>query len=239
MTSDAQPRLTAKRKAFAREFAAHGNAVTAAHAVGLAPGTGHALATNPDMQREIERHRSRMQAKADITAERVLQSLYDVAFGDVNDLVEHRRVACRCCWSANHQFQRTTGEYRRHLNAWERAFEKAMKDDADELPVFDPEGGEGYDGTAAPCETCPECHGEGVSDVHVKDTRDLPPSVRALYDGIKVNTSGGIEIKVRSRDKAVELLGKHLGMFVDKVEHNVAPDLVERLQRGRANAGLA
>jgi phage terminase small subunit len=44
--------------------------------------------------------------------------------------------------------------------------------------------------------------------------------------------------KVRTRDtlKALELLGKHLKMFTDKVEHSADEGLIEAIKRGRERA---
>ena len=53
-------------------------------------------------------------------------------------------------------------------------------------------------------------------------------------------TAGGIRLKMHDKLRALELLGKHLGMFTDKVQHSVTPDLAEllKVRRERArNAG--
>jgi phage terminase small subunit len=52
-----------------------------------------------------------------------------------------------------------------------------------------------------------------------KDARLLSERARRLYAGIKV-TKDGIEVKMRDQDAALLNLAKHLGMFVQKVEHS-------------------
>ena len=53
--------------------------------------------------------------------------------------------------------------------------------------------------------------------VKIKDTKDLDEQqIRALA-GIKEGKFG-IEVKLNDKEKALELLGRHLGMFKDKVE---------------------
>lgn len=54
------------------------------------------------------------------------------------------------------------------------------------------------------------------SYVKVKPTSEMPPDGIGAIAGIKEGANG-IEVKLNSKDKALELLGRHLGMFTDKV----------------------
>ena len=68
--------------------------------------------------------------------------------------------------------------------------------------------------------------GEGKSeqqDVVIKDTRGMEPAKLKAVAGIKQGTRG-IEIKMNDKIRALEQLGKHLGMYREKVEHEVPPD---------------
>lgn len=64
-------------------------------------------------------------------------------------------------------------------------------------------------------------------------------TVRKAISGLKVNkimaegrvVGETIEVKFADRLKALELLGRHLGMFKDKVEHSGSVGLAERLQK--------
>src|SRR5215472_888147 len=51
--------------------------------------------------------------------------------------------------------------------------------------------------------------------------------------------AGNVAWAVAARLKCDELLGKHLGMFKDKVEIGVDEALIERLEAGRRRSGLA
>lgn len=51
----------------------------------------------------------------------------------------------------------------------------------------------------------------------VKDTDQLSDSQIAAIAGIK-ETQNGIEVKLGSKEKTLELLGKHLGMWSDKLD---------------------
>jgi len=53
--------------------------------------------------------------------------------------------------------------------------------------------------------------------VKVKQTVDMPPDKLGAIAGIKEGANG-IEIKLNDKGKALELIGRHLGMFKDKLE---------------------
>lgn len=54
-------------------------------------------------------------------------------------------------------------------------------------------------------------------DVELKETKDLTVEEKKAITAIK-NTKFGINVETADKVKALELLGKHLGMFKDKVE---------------------
>lgn len=53
--------------------------------------------------------------------------------------------------------------------------------------------------------------------VKVKPTDKMPADKLGVIAGIKEGANG-IEIKLNDKEKALELIGRHLGMFKDKVE---------------------
>lgn len=53
--------------------------------------------------------------------------------------------------------------------------------------------------------------------VKVKDTKDIPNELLPVIESIKEGKYG-IEIKFYAKDKSLELLGRHLGLFNDKME---------------------
>lgn len=55
--------------------------------------------------------------------------------------------------------------------------------------------------------------------VVIKPTATLPDAVKKAISGIK-QTRTGIEIKFHDKEKALEMLGRHLGLFKDNVELN-------------------
>ncbi|WP_169531203.1 terminase small subunit [Azotobacter chroococcum] len=145
-------------------------------------------------------------------ADRLIQQLQYAAYGDINELVEYRREACRYCYGKDHLYHFTPAEYRRA--------EKQAEADGEE---FDPLGGIGFDPRQEPHPDCPECHGDGKGRVFFKDTRKLGPAGQALYAGAKVGKDG-IEIKTASQERARELLARILKLFEEKTEVTVNLD---------------
>lgn len=196
---------------------------------------GFRLRRHPDIAPRIESELTKRFNAAGLEVQRVLRELWDILTADPNDLVEHRRVCCRYCQGAGFKYQRTAAEMERARaqHARDAAAHKLLgKDLVEPFPDFDEQGGIGYDPGADIHSDCPECFGEGDAAVFVKDTRNLAPAARALLAGVK-QTKEGIEIKMHSKDKAIELLGKHLALFNDKLDVNIKGDLATRILDAR------
>jgi phage terminase small subunit len=204
--------LTAKQQRFVDQYLIDLNSTAAAVRAGYSPKTASRI--GPELLGKTcvaAAVKIAMNARADrtkITQDQVLQRWWDIANANANDVVQFRRGACRFCYGKNHAFQWKT----------EREYEEACaeaKATRIEPPVCD--GGFGYDATLTPHARCPECHGEGVGRVLATDTASLSGSALLLYDGLKA-TKDGMEIKLRDRDKAMEMVARHLGMFNDKLK---------------------
>lgn len=163
-------------------------------------------------------------ARTTADADMVVEQWRAIALADPNEIMEFRRVCCRFCHGKGHKYQRTPAERERAMAEW-LAKKAAAENDARAKPVpdFDELGGTGYDTRKAPHQDCPECHGAGEGMAHFHDTRKLSAAARFLYGGVKV-TKEGIEVKINSKEKALEMLARHNGMLVDrsKVDLNVS-----------------
>jgi len=148
----------------------------------------------------------------------VVRKLWRQANADPNELIEVRRNCCRYCWGTGHLYQYTQAEWDGVMHRYEEDKYIAERDGKKPPRQPNPRGCVGFDRRLPPNPDCPECFGDGVEDIIVKDTRYLSPAARELYAGVKV-TRDGIDIKTNNRDKALELLGRHLAMFTDNVDH--------------------
>lgn len=148
--------------------------------------------------------------------DRMLAQQFALAFADPNELVEHRREPCRYCYGAGHLYQFKPSEYDEHRRKWEQEVRDALAA-TQPPPEFDPKGGVGYDPRKAPHDDCPECYGEGVPRIVMKDTRNLSPGAKALYASAKYGKDG-LEILTHSQEKAREVLLKILKLYDDRAE---------------------
>ena len=155
-------------------------------------------------------------ARTESAQDQIIQAYSLLAYGDVNELVEHRREACRYCYGADHRYQSTPEEMRRARDEHNAKIEqmKAAAGGVAFAPVFDEQGGVGFDPRKEPHPDCPECHGEGRAKVHFHDTRNLSPAALALYEGAEI-TKEGTKVRTGSRDGAREKLAKILKIYED------------------------
>lgn len=150
----------------------------------------------------------------------VLSRLWGIATADPNELVKHKLVNCRNCWGADHKFQwRDEDEFEEALNQ-AIAEEKEIQQEMPEYQATYPndEGGYGYRRTKQPHPECPKCDGEGKGYVHVEDTSSLSETAKLLYAGVEQGKEG-IKVKMHDQMAALKLVGQHIGMFKEKVEH--------------------
>jgi phage terminase small subunit len=83
--------------------------------------------------------------------------------------------------------------------------------------------------TQQPNPHCTNCHGAGVEQVYITDTRKLRGTAKRLYGGVR-RTKYGAELILRNQDAALANIAKHLGMF-DKAPEAPSNDtaLIEQL----------
>lgn len=221
----AQP-LTPKEEAFCVHFAKHRRgpaAYVAAYevqptttAATIASEASRLLALPKLIERIAELQEAATAASPDtMTVAEVFGRFVQIATADPNELIEVKRGACRYCHGEGHGYQWREREYLEALTLAERAKE----------PLPDVAGGFGYQHFAAPAGDCPECGGDGIPRTLLKPTGNLSPGGRALYGGAK-ETRNGIELIIADRMKALELVGRILGVFNDKLVHGGAVGLM-------------
>jgi phage terminase small subunit len=174
-----------------------------------------ALLANPRVKAEVERREAMLQKNLQLTAEDVLREIFLVASADPRELTEFHIGSCRHCHGERHQYQRTPAEFDADLK---EHIKNRAKSDPDPLGLdFDLKGGVGFNPYRDPHSECPECFGKGVGYERFKDTRTLSPAAARLFEGVK-RTKDGLEIKIRNREKSLDLAAQHLGISRQKVE---------------------
>lgn len=223
--------LTQRQWKFINVYMAEGNATQAAIEAGYSAKTatvqGARLLTNAHVQAEIEARTSRVAETLNITQEMVLSVLWDRATADPRELIEAELGACRHCHGLDHRYQFTPQEQRdrrAEFDVMQAKWLASARDSArlpEALRSFDDMGGIGYSPKKPPHPDCPECHGEGAPHVVLKDQRTLSRSASRLLAGVKP-TAAGYQVLMHDQGKALELVGRHLGMFSDtlKVKHS-------------------
>lgn len=230
--------LTDRQRRFVEEYLVDLNATQAAIRAGYSKRTaasqGERLLRHVEVAAAVRAAQDARSKRTEVTQDRIVRELWGMAMADTNELVEHRRCCCRFCWGDGHRYQRTPNEMRLEMAAHLEAAAQADADgaDSDPPPPFDREGGDGFNATRPPNPACPECFGEGHGQPVFLDSRTASPGARALYAGMKI-TKDGMEMKLHDKSRALELLGRHLGMFTDKLEVSGTVNLATRLAAAR------
>lgn len=211
--------LTVRQQLFVVEFMVDLNAMQAAIRAGYTASYAkhHAaeLQAMPHVAAAIAEAMEKRVERVAVTADMVLERWWKIATADPNELIQFRRTACRFCHGVGHAYQwQDTEELNRAIA------DAAAKAGKFNLP--DDSGGLGFVRNADPHPDCPKCRGEGYGGIHANDTRRLKGPAALLYAGAK-ESKDGFEIKMHDQMKALDNIARHLGMFVDKVEHT-SPD---------------
>ncbi len=80
-------------------------------------------------------------------------------------------------------------------------------------PACWPEDSQNHD----PNSDCEKCRGEGYGNLHINDSRKLKGAAKRLYNGVQIGKDG-IKVLMLDRDKALENVARHLGMFIERKE---------------------
>lgn len=156
----------------------------------------------------------------DITVTKLLQTFFEIAFTDPNELITVRAGACRHCWGLGGAYQWKEHEYLAVLAKFQKqhtqwlALSPSKRPDEPELP--DGSGGFGFRFTADPNPECIECEGEGVTRIVPKDTTKLSAGAKHLYRGAQ-QTKDGIKILFADKDASLDKIGRILGAYDDRL----------------------
>ena len=214
--------MSPKIKRFCQEYVVDYNgkmaAIRAGYSARTAAEQAYDILKRPHVQAYIEQLHADTAQRLAINKDAIVKKWWETANANVNDLVQFRRGCCRYCWGINNLYQWTQAEFLRA---------SALSVQKSESPP-DCGGGFGFNHTMAPNPMCPECAGEGKGQVHVNDTRHLRGAAAFAYNGVSVGKDG-VKMAILDRDKALENVAKHLGMFTEKHEHSVDDGLADIL----------
>lgn len=237
--------LNPRHRLFVLAYLADPNATEAARKAGYKhPDVqGPRLLGNVRVAAAIAEGRSKIESKAMLDAEGIVNLWTQLATADPNELTQHIHAPCRYCYGIDHQYQWKTEREFKTCQAsvvFDLFKDDDLRDKAMAGLIIDPRipedvGGYGYRLTDPPNPDCPECSGLGIEVTRMADTRKLSPAARLLYDGVK-ETKQGIEIKMQDRGKAVENIAKTLGMFTGKVDSEEASPLDRLVQKMMSSA---
>ncbi|MGC1550523.1 MAG: terminase small subunit [Rhodanobacter sp.] len=217
-----QKRAVSRVDVFVNEYLidlnGHQAAIRAGYSPKAARQTASELLALPDVRAKVQAAMDERAARTGISADAVLERFWTIATADARELTELHVGCCRFCWGKRSHYQWKPSELREAKAEYKRQHE-ACGDEAarKRLVPVDDVGGVGFNPVADPNPKCPECFGHGVERPIAKDTRDLSPAARMLYAGIKT-TQHGLEVKTHSQADALLNIGKHLGLFRDRVE---------------------
>lgn len=184
----------------------------------------------PNIQAAVTKGKAERSERTAITADVAIKEAWAIMTADPRELMEYRIGCCRHCWGENFLYQRTQAEFDRAEAAQAAANEEAIGTKK-KVKEFDPQGGVGYDKRRAPNPECPECAGEGVGRTVFKDTRAISPAAASLFAGVK-ETKEGLELKIHSKDAAMDKVFRHLGLYNDKIQLTM-PTVVIKDMTGR------
>lgn len=172
---DWENELTAKQRAFVREYLIDLNATQAAIRAGYSERSagveGARLLKNAKVEDAVAKAMLNRAERTDITADRVLKELAKIGFSDIRKAVK-----------------------------WQSAL--ITEED-------NPDGGD-----VAVIKTIV------TNQVQLVASDDIDDDTAAAIAEISQNATGGLKIKLHDKKSALVDLGRHLGLFTDKVEHS-------------------
>ncbi len=213
--------LTPKQAAFVQEYLIDLNATQAAQRAGYSEKTASEQASrllaNVKVAAEIQKAIAARAERTDIKADRVITEAWAILTADPREFMQHLVGCCRYCWGKGHRYQRTAAEFESAETAYAAHCEAQIEAGKPIAGEFDPKGGIGFNATRAPNPECPECFGEGKGRTVFRDTSTVSKAAASLFAGVKT-TKDGTEIRLHSKDAAMDKLMRHLGLYNDKIE---------------------
>lgn len=179
MAEEWENELTAKQRAFVREYLIDLNATQAAIRAGYSAATaqeqGSRLLSNVMVKSAVDAAMNLRAERTDITADRVLRELAKIGFADIRKAIK---------WQGT------------------LVTEEDNPDGGDTLVI----------------------KSVVTNNVTLVSSDEIDDETAAAISEISQNTSGGIKLKLHDKRAALVDIGKHLGMFTDKMQLSGDPN---------------
>ena len=175
------------------------------------------LLKSKTLKNELDQQTEEDLEKLGITRNFLIKTLFNIAFYDINNIIQIRRVACPFCYSKDHQPLIKPSEFTELCNEIEKANYSRSAEDQIAIPQPPKEW---YNDTLEPNSDCLNCHGEGVIKEWIEDTDKLDAVGKLVYTGAE-QTKTGIRISLFDRVKALEMLCKALRIYEAEPTVNV------------------
>lgn len=215
--------ISPRQREFIREYLVDFNGTKAALRCKQTEASAYQYAfrmlSNSEVMGEVEAEQSRRAAVAGLDANWVLDQWKKIAEADPNELMYTRIECCRYCYGIEHAYHWTQPEYMDACNAaGVHICSRKCPPICRQMCAPASQGGFGFDPRMAPNPNCPQCHGEGVTQVKITESRFLKGAARRLYAGVQQDKEGRVKILTRDQDAALSNIAKYLGMVVEKRE---------------------
>lgn len=209
-----------KELRFACEYVANGGDAAAAYRETIrADGTkrqiearARQLLKDPSVLAKIDELHQRVEKTAVLSAAEIVERLTLIANADLTKLSRVVQRCCRYCYGVGHRYQ-----WRDDIEL-EKAARQAKKD---KVPAPLPSGGFGFKATLPPHPDCPQCDGQGTTDVEVPPAASYGVAEKAAYLGAE-HTKYGIKVHYEKPSEALKLIAQTMGMLGPK-QQEVAP----------------
>lgn len=213
--------LTDMEGLFVREYTIDWNGTRAAIRAGYSERSAAQIAsrllTSDKVQAALRELMADRFERLQVDGDAVVQQWEAIATVNANELSQFRRLCCRHCWGDDFRYQYTPGEFKKAKIKHEEKRAELLEKSGGKADIGDFDGVDGnwYRKHRDPNPECPECHGEGVGETFLQDTRKLSPAALMMYAGVKEGREG-IEILTNNQEKARENLARVYGLFKDK-----------------------